>query len=462
MSRMRGAPRVATIVLVLLALTVVTAWAHARLVRSDPARDAQLVWQPSVIQLEFSEAVTAATSRVELVTPDSQRLPLVVRGDSAADRKVLLADVPPLPSSGSYRVEWRLIGPDGHAVSGNYSFSVDSIVARRDVNPSDPAPRRTASSSSTVVAPDSALHQVTRFLWIVALLVVLGSTALSLAVLPRVRVHGAEPGSEFQRYLNERLISSTVAGAWALLALALVRLTNQALVLSGSLQEIRIGDVFGIVSQSTWGRGWFVFVAGTIAVLIFSRASRRTSAPSPWPKIAGACVVLAIASPFLGHPAATAAAPLAMSMDALHVAAAGGWGGTLLMLATVGIPRTTAVASDERVSVLRALLRAFSPVALSCAAVLVVTGAVEAWLQLGTVSALWNSEYGQALFRKLVFVVLVAALGAYHWRFAQPSLASDRSLTALRWSITLDVLFLLAVLALTAILTGTAPPANVS
>jgi putative copper export protein len=151
-----------------------------------------------------------------------------------------------------------------------------------------------------------------------------------------------------------------------------------------------------------------------------------------------------------------------MSMDALHVAAAGGWGGALLMLALVGMPRMMAVERDQRASMLSALLRAFSPVALSCAAVLVVTGAVEAWLQLGSVSALWTSEYGQALVRKLVFVMLVAVLGAYHWRFAQPSLSSERSLTALRWSIALDVVFLLAVLALTAILTGTAPPASVS
>jgi len=453
------ATRVAAIVAVLLAFTAVAAWAHARLVRSDPPKDARLVWQPNVIRLEFSEAVAAVTSRVELVAPDSQRRSLGVRGDSLGNRKVLLADVPPLPSSGSYRVEWRLIGPDGHAVSGNYLFSVDSIVRRQSVNPVDSAPRRTASPRSVIVAPDSRLQQVTRFLWILALLVVLGSTSLSLAVLPRVRGNGAKSGREFQEAMSGQLRSWIGVGAWVLLLLAFVRLTSQALVLSGS-QAIRVSDVTGIVVGSTWGRGWLVFVAATIAILVFSRASKRTPIRSTWPKIAGACALLAIASPFLGHPAATDVAPLAMSMDALHVLAAGGWGGTLLMLALVGIPRITDVERDQRATILQTLLRAFSPVALSCAAVLVITGAVEAWLQLGSVSALWNSEYGTALVRKLVFVMLVAALGAYHWRFAQPALTTDRSLTALRWSIALDVVFLLGVLVLTAILTGTAPPAG--
>jgi putative copper export protein len=106
------------------------------------------------------------------------------------------------------------------------------------------------------------------------------------------------------------------------------------------------------------------------------------------------------------------------------------------------------------------LLRAFTPVALSCGGLLLVTGSIEAWLQLGSLSAVWSTAYGQALFRKLVFVVLVAALGAYHWRFAQPRLANEKSLTTLRWSIALDVVFLLVVFVLTAVLTGTAPPAS--
>ena len=454
----RGGARIVTLATALLCFTAVAVWAHATLVRSDPPKDARLAWPPAMIRLEFNEAVTAATSRVELVGPDSQRLPLAVRGD-AGSRRTLLADVPSLPSSGSYRVEWRLIGPDGHAVTGGYSFTVDSIVRQQGKRLPDPALHRRVSLPPAVVVTGSPLQQSTRFLWIAAFLLMLGSTSLSLFVLPRVRIRNAEQASAFRESVDERLRSWTVTGAWALLVLALVRLASQAVVLSGSMQSIRFADVLGIVTGSTWGRGWIVFVVATIAILVLAR-SGRTAANSSWPRIAGACVVLAIASPFLGHPASTAYAPLAMSLDAVHVAAAGGWGGSILMLALVAVPRSSAVAGEERITVLRGLLRAFSPLALSCAFALLVTGVVEAGLQLGSVSALWNSDYGLALFRKLVFVALVAALGAWHWRFAQPRLRNERSVTALRWSIALDVVFLLGVLVLTAILTGTAPPAS--
>jgi copper transport protein len=453
----RSGTRVATIATALLVFTAVAAWAHTRLVRSDPPKNARLVWPPTVIRLEFTEAVIAATSRVELVAPDSQRLPLAARSDSGS-RKTLLADVPPLPSSGSYRVEWRLIGPDGHAVTGAYWFTVDSIVRHQGESLPDPALHRGGTLPLALVAAGSPLQQSTRFLWITALLLVLGSTSMSLAVLPRMRAWN-EDANAFRGSVDERLRSWTVAGASGLLALAADRLTSQAVVLSGSVNSIRAGDVLGIVTGSTWGRGWLVFVAATTAVLSLARARRR-AANSPWPKIAAACVVLAISSPFLGHSASTAFAPLAMSLDAVHVVAAGGWGGSILMLALVAVPRTSTFAIEERISLLRGLLRAFSPVALSCAFALLVTGVIEAGLQLGSVSALWNSEYGQALFRKLIFVALVAGLGAWHWRFAQPALRSESSVTALRWSIALDVVFLLGVLVLTAILTGTAPPAS--
>ena len=450
--------RIITVVMALLCFTAVALWAHATLVRSDPPKDARLVWPPAMIRLEFNEAVTAATSRVELVGPDSQRLPLAVRGDTG-NRKTLLAAVPSLPSSGSYRVEWRLIGPDGHAVQGRYSFTVDSIVRRGSANPADSVSQHGATRPAELLGPEHPLQQSTRFLWILALLVVLGSTSLSVAILPRMSAWKADFASAFRAGVDERLRSWTVAGAWLLLVLAIVRLTSQAVVLSGSLQSIRLGDMAAIVAGSTWGRGWVVFVAATIAVLVLARAGRMAPG-SPWPKIAAACVVLAMSSPFLGHPASTAPAPLAMSLDVVHVAAAGGWGGSILMLALVAVPRATAVAGEERISVLRGLLLAFSPLALACAFALLVTGLVEAWLQLGSVSALWNSDYGVALLRKLIFVAIVAALGAWHWRFAQPALGTERSVTALRWSIALDVVFLLGVLVLTAILTGTAPPAT--
>jgi putative copper resistance protein D len=128
------------------------------------------------------------------------------------------------------------------------------------------------------------------------------------------------------------------------------------------------------------------------------------------------------------------------------------------MLAFIALPQVLALPVVNRVETARALLRAFSPLALWCAAILAVTGAVGGWIQLRDPGLILGSEYGLVLFRKVVVVLIIAALGAYHWRVVQPSVGSDRSLSRLRGSMMLDVAFVLLVLVLTAILTGTAPP----
>jgi putative copper export protein len=147
-----------------------------------------------------------------------------------------------------------------------------------------------------------------------------------------------------------------------------------------------------------------------------------------------------------------------MSLDAVHVLAAGGWAGAILMLATAALPQITSVPVTDRIDVVRSLLRAISPLALACAAVLAVTGTIAGWLQLRELGLVFGSDYGMMLVRKIVIVLMIAAVGAYHWRMVQPSIDSDRSVARLRTSLALDVVLVLAVLVLTALLTGTAPP----
>jgi copper transport protein len=438
----------------LLAAAFGVALAHATLLRSNPPGNAHLSRPPAELELEFSEAVAPRTSRVELVAPDSQRLELALRSDSA-NAKTLFAKVPPLAIAGRYRVEWRLVGPDGHAVMGQYTFSVDSIP----VSPVDsitvgeaPAAQEEAHEPSA----DSLLQQAIRFLSFLSMVVVIGSVAFALFVLPAAtRAAAGDAPSTFGPLVERRLRSLAVSGAWSLLILAVVRLTSHGVVLSGSLQALRFGDLADLVTGSTWGRGWLLQVAATIALLFGLRAAR----PIRWSAMAYVAGALAISASFLGHPAAVPdVRGLAMSLDAIHVLAAGGWAGAIIMLAVAALPPLFTMPAANRVEMARGLLRAFSPLALSCAAILAVTGAIGGWLQLRDLGLILGSDYGLMLFRKVVIVLIVAALGAYHWRVVQPSVGSDRSLGRLRGSIMLDVAFVLLVLVLTAILTGTAPP----
>ena len=424
------------------------ALAHATLRRAHPPAGGHVAGPPPFLRLEFSEAVVPRTSRIELVAPDSERFALHVTGDSA-NPNVLVAHVPELGVAGPYRVEWRLVGPDGHAVTGEYGFTIGSTPVPIDsvvVAPKDPA---------VEPSTDHPIQRMIRFASSLALVVVIGSIALALFVLPAVTSASSGESAAIRDAIERRLHSSGFAAALSLLALDAARLVTHGATLSGSVAALSIGDLRDLLAGSTFGRGWLLHVVSVIALLLVfrSRVSGR------WRIMAGLALVLAIASSMLGHPAAVSDLPfLAVGLDAVHALAAGGWAGTILVMALAAVPQVVRGPADQRLPLARSMLRAFSPLALNCAAVLVMTGAAGAWMQLRDPGLVLGSEYGLALLRKVVTVLLMAVLGAYHWRVAQPALDTERSVARLRTSLALDVGLVLLVLVLTATLTGTSPP----
>jgi copper transport protein len=386
-----------------------------------------------------------------LAAPDSQRFTLSPAGDSS-NAKILQAVLPPLALAGRYGVEWRLIGPDGHAVSGRYSFTIDSIPAPvADTAPSVDEARLQPEVHDP--PGDSALQRVVRFLVSLSMVVIIGAVAFALFVLPAVR-HSGIRTDELRANAEARTRSLAMGAAWLLLVLAAVRLTSHAAVLGGSLGAVRMSDLGDVTVGSMFGRGLLLQVVAVIGLL----ALLRPRAPR-WSALAYASGALAISASFLGHPAAVPDVPaVAMSLDAVHVIAAGGWAGSIVILALVGLPQLRSVPAAHRLEAARDVLRAFSPLALASASILVVTGVVNAWLQLRVPGMLFGSEYGLVLVRKTVVVAFIAALGAYHWKVVQPALDSAPSLARLRLSLALDVAFVLLVLLFTAVLMGTAPP----
>ncbi len=450
MKSSRMGSRVAALTLMFSVATAGAVLAHATLRRSDPPVGGRVTLPPAQLRLEFSEAVVPRTARVELVAPDSQRFALHVIGDSSR-ANVLVAHVPELRVAGQYRVDWRLVGPDGHAVTGKYGFTVDSIAVSVDTAATTPAHQEAGHEPSA----DSLTQQAIRFASSLALVTVIGSVAFALFLLPAASSGAAGESIALRDSIDGRLRSLAVVGGWSLLALAAARLVSHGATLSGSAASLSIGDVGDLLSSSTFGRGWLLQVVAVVALLLVLRSTKSVR----WRALAGIAVALAISAPLLGHPAAVMDVPIiAVGLDAVHVLAAGGWAGAILVTSIAALPEVVRAPADHRLLLARNILRAFSPLALTCAAVLVLTGAASAWLQLRDLGLLFGSSYGLALVRKVIIVLVMAAFGAYHWRVAQPSLNTERSITRLRQSIALDVMLVLLVLILTAILTGTTPP----
>lgn len=147
-------------------------------------------------------------------------------------------------------------------------------------------------------------------------------------------------------------------------------------------------------------------------------------------------------------------------VNPLHVLAGGLWIGTLLMLIVVGVPAVmrAAIPSERRGTAVAAMVNAFSPLALTSAALLATFGVITAWLHLKRLDALWTTPYGITLIVKLCVVMLVVALGAWNWRRQRPRLGTEEAAAMISRSATAELALAAMVLAVTAILVSLPSP----
>jgi len=456
--------RTRRVVVSVLALTLSTAGvvlAHATLVASSPRKNENLASPPTVVRLEFSEAVTASSSRIALVASDSTRIALTPRAPGDGNPRVLEADVPTLSVVGAYVVEWRLIGADGHPVSGQYAFTIDSMPAPL-MSPVDTAAalQLSGDSGSALLRADSWAGRGIRFMTLLALVTLVGSSLIALRLAPRAAATLATHGPIFIGDVEQRLTGLARPATSVLLLVLPVRLLMQAGSLAGSLGAVAVSDLNAILLHTWWGAGWMAQLAGTVIALVALGGARgaRGAGPVSWRGVAVAGVMLAAGGSMMGHPAAVPGVPVvAMGLDAVHALAAGGWVGGLAGLALAVLPSAYALPDDVRIVSVRNALRLFSPIALTGAALLVLTGLAGAWWQLGgDPASVVTTAWGRVLLAKLGAALAVAALGAWHWKVVQPSIGSDRTLDRLRISVRGELLIMGIVLVLTAVLTGTA------
>ena len=106
-----------------LALTGATAFAHAKILKSNPANGSTVNAAPTELRLQYNELVEAAASTVKLIGLGG----VVIAPEKAiADKenaKTLVLGLPRL-GAGDYRAEWSTMGHDGHRTKGKIRFTV--------------------------------------------------------------------------------------------------------------------------------------------------------------------------------------------------------------------------------------------------------------------------------------------------------------------------------------------------
>jgi len=438
------------------------AFAHGGLKSSAPASGATLDSVPKEIRLVFTEVAELAFTRVELRGPDG----LVRVGSpsfAGSDRHTVVTSIVGPLVAGTYTVSWQVAGADGHPVRGTYKFSIaaDAAGLAPAAPPGGMGAAPMAVHHDTAVFPnagrfdsESPLYVAIRWIQFASILVVTGTVAFHLLVLGVLR-RKQRPDSPMLAWASRDAARVGYYAALLLASVAVIRLIAQSYAMHPSGSGFAPALMWSMIGGTTWGLGWGIQVVAAVGAIAGFLTVRRGSARG-W-LVATPSVVLGAFAPALsGHAASVPALrTLAVLADGLHIIGASGWLGSLAVLLVAGIPAAMRLEKDDRGAAVADLVNAFSPTALVFAGLTVVAGVFAAWLHLGGITALWESQYGKTLLVKVAILGIVTATGAYNFLYVKPRLGELEGVSRIRRSATVEVGVAVLVLLVTAVLVAT-------
>jgi putative copper resistance protein D len=283
------------------------------------------------------------------------------------------------------------------------------------------------------------LHPALRALHYAVLLGLFGMTAFPAACL---RGLGGTPPAN----------GMTTTAVAAPLVSAALALAGFSAMMGQPLAEMGWPVIWALLEATSIGWAFMWRSAMLVAALVFIRAR---------PCVAAALYAAALMTlPWSGHAAASEGLPGLVHRlnDGVHLLAAGLWLGAIAWFVIL----TARVQSNPQAAApLLAAMHGFAPVGVALVGIVAVTGVVNAHMIFGLTdtSAVLETTYGQLLAAKVLFVGLMLLAASRHAARARRSVlrragAGDAAaiLTAARRTLTIELLFALAVISTVAAL----------
>jgi copper transport protein len=418
-----------------------TAWAHAYIIKSNPAPGQVLARAPTQVQIWFDEPIASPLDQIQVTGSNGQRVDAGDGHVDAKDPRLIECSLRPGLPDGLYSVQWRVISADGHPVSGVIPFRVGRETNGVGIVHANP------TLLASMPGPAAVLDRAAFY---VGLLCLIGAIVYTRWVVPPT----LRPRAPWGR-------GAVLWPLWTLLLLAVlanlpVEVRTQ---LSVPWSAVFYPAQIRALLDTRFGILWLVQLAAVVLVgnFIWWRTAFNETVYA-----VAALVLLAVAvaaKSLTSHAAGADVPALAVTLDAVHMLAAGAWIGGLLGLLT-WLPRLRNADAKER-SVYWAALRRFTPLGMGCVAVLGVTGMYGALAQIPSWYALESTVYGRTFLIKLGLFALMLGFALYHALRGQmeagPAAAGESESRGVGRTLALEWLVGLAVLIVTAVLTNLPP-----
>jgi copper transport protein len=385
--------------LALLAAAAPGAGAHAALLGATPAPAARVQAPPAAVTLRFTEPLNPRLSGARLLAASGGRK---VHARTAVSGRTLVVHPATTLTRGAYRVEWHTVSTDdAHELEGSFGFG---LRAR-------PGGTAVATEQSPLAGAGWA-RALVRALFYAALLAFVGTLLLAAALgagwlVPPVLEEGGLDLRAARR--RERGLTTDLGLFAAALGAATAAVESAHAARAVSPQALRD---FLLANPAGLARVAVVALVGLAVAL----STRRPGLAA----LAGVGALGAVVAS--GHADSADPRVAAVAADWVHLVAAAVWVGGIALIALVWGPGLRGRDREARTSVARHVLAPFGTVALPAFVVVAVAGTVNAAIELGRVSALWETGYGAVLLAKIVLVAALALASYLHALRLRPRL----------------------------------------
>jgi copper transport protein len=370
---------------------------------------------PAEVLLTFTEVPEPSLSSVHVLDSSGRQVDRTGSEPVPGDPLELRVLLGPLPT-GAYTVTWRTVSRvDGHVTGGAFAFGVGTAAVAAPAVTANPLP-----------SPGSVLSRWALYVGLSGLVGVAWVWAAAFDEPPQAG--GVYP--------------------WVLWALACAGVIGL-----GAAQAADAGAALGRLLATPLGAAlWWRFlpiIAAGAALLAGGRlpAQRRR----PVLAAAGICAAGAMFADVMAGHAAAAGGPWRWPNIAdqwVHITSVGVWlGGLAALLVALGRTPT------ERKAV---AARRFSTVAGIALGFTALTGVLRAVDEVGQWSALVTTDFGRLVVAKAALLLVLAALGAFNRYRSIPAVLD--TLRNLRRVGATELAVAAAILGITGVLTGLAPP----
>lgn len=225
--------------------------------------------------------------------------------------------------------------------------------------------------------------------------------------------------------------------AWISLALVVVSGVAWLILLAQQLSDgtltavLEDGIIWIVLTKTDFGTVWaarfaFAVLVGACLPLGSGRwnVARRSASVG-----AAACLVGALG--FTGHAAAGVGITglVHLAADIAHLVAAAAWVGALVPLALL-LHAAGASADQSSIAIARRATQRFSTWGVVSVSALAATGIVNTWILAGSVSALFDTDYGRLLLAKVAMFFIMVAVAAANRLVLTPRLMQEFDLAA--------------------------------